>query len=247
MELSDLPDAALLDILVLVDAVAPGGALAQLPFHDYGTPTGFGRQPVAGNVHDGLDLDVVVELAVLQAGAAPSQCEEVLTNPLPAGIDPVEGDLHGRIRGEQIRHFVPHRLIEVIAVSPLQPFHRFRILDAIGFGLEPCKLRPEFGGFFHSGAHAGFFGFTGEHWNENEEGRSREEADASHGPTPGSLSAFGILIRPLLPHDLPPRVRSVQVFCPAKPPPWDAGRIPNRSPRLCRIYSDMRMIGQFEP
>jgi len=85
---ADLPHAVLLDVLVLERAFTQRGALAELAGHQHRAPTTLRRLAVVGHVDDRLQIEMIVELAELQARVA-AQSVEVLAHALLADVDAV--------------------------------------------------------------------------------------------------------------------------------------------------------------
>ena len=136
VELRDLPDAVVLDVLVLVRAFAPARALAVLPAHDERAPAGLRGLAVVRDVHDGLQLDVLVQAAFGQADLAAAERVEIRAHALLADVHAVLRDLDGAVLREQVGDVVPLRLVDVVAVGTLQSLDGIRVGDAVGIGFD---------------------------------------------------------------------------------------------------------------
>ena len=115
----ELPDAVLLHELVLVDRLTPERRLAGRPGHaDVGAARASGAA-VGQHGHDGLQVDVIVDLAFGES--CWTECAFSPRRMLVApGVDALQADLHRAVRGEQVRDVVPHLAIDVVAVGVLE-------------------------------------------------------------------------------------------------------------------------------
>ena len=114
----ELPDAALLHELVLVDRLAPQRAAAGRAGHaDVGAARASGAA-VGHHGHDRLQVNVIVDLAFGES-CRPNAFSprRMLVRP---GVDTLQTDLHRAVGGEQIRDVVPHLPIDVVAVRVLE-------------------------------------------------------------------------------------------------------------------------------
>src|SRR6185369_7361074 len=114
----ELPDAALLHELILVDPFAPLALATDATGHVELAAADARRQAVAGYRDDGLQLDVIVEPAGFKTLLA--QCAEEGAHAFPADVDALLRELDRAVVGEQVGELIPLRAVEVVAVDPLQ-------------------------------------------------------------------------------------------------------------------------------
>ena len=141
MHLAELPDAAFLDVLVLVGPFGPDGALAVLTDLDQCAPAAFRREAVRRDVHDALQDHVIVELALLEPFAADDAIVEL-------------GDTSTCRRRRRNRRAPPwwpgssannaadvaaQLLVDVIAVGALQALDGFRVLEQVDSCSSPAS------------------------------------------------------------------------------------------------------------
>src|SRR5690606_21515999 len=101
VELLDLPDAVLLHVLVLVRPLAEESLLAEPAEKKESPPACFRRAAVLRDRHDGLELQVLVELARVEAGLAVAERVKVLADAFLADVHTVEPDLDRAVLREE--------------------------------------------------------------------------------------------------------------------------------------------------
>src|SRR6185312_14928426 len=126
----ELPLPALLHVRVLVHALHPGPGAAVLPDHVELAAAGAGRQPVGRDIHDRLQLDVIVHAPEAEA-LRRSQAEE-LADVGPPDIHPGEAGLEGAVADEQVRDLIPAPAVDVVAVDALQVLDLLLVLQQQG-------------------------------------------------------------------------------------------------------------------
>ncbi len=145
----DLPDAVVLDVLVLVRTFAPTRALAELSGKNDIPPGGSRGRAIRGHRHDGHELHVLVDLAwgqtrltglrrmpLRRKAHRMAECMQVFANAPLADIDSVEPDFDGAVGCEQARGVVPESAVEVVAVRALQSLDIVTVLEQRLAGFE---------------------------------------------------------------------------------------------------------------
>jgi hypothetical protein len=141
VEPADLPDAVLLDVLVLEGAFAPEGTLPQLARQDDVPPGSPGGATVLREGHDRHQLQVLVQLPRRETPAAIAEGVEVFTDTVTPVVHAIQTHLDRRTGREQISGVVPQCLIDVIAIDTLQILERVEVLEPRAAQLEllhPC-------------------------------------------------------------------------------------------------------------
>ena len=139
----ELPDASLLHELVLVDRLAPQRAATGRPRHaDLGAARASGAA-VGQHGHDGLQVDVIVDLAFGESRR--TERVQPAADARPPCVDARETQLHRAVRGEQIRDVVPHLPIDVVAVRVLEIADLDLVAQSLGTRGEIRHLRRQRG------------------------------------------------------------------------------------------------------
>ncbi len=141
VKLLDLPDASLPGILVLVEAIAPGRVFLELAEEGELAPAPLRCAAVGADVHDGLQLHVVIELSVRQTGAgiAATFADQPFQDACLAHVHAIDADFHGGIVREQIRSLVPVSLVDVVAVGTLELFDLIGVFQPLRVGRHGGK------------------------------------------------------------------------------------------------------------
>src|SRR4029079_4168081 len=141
MECLNLPDAALLHVLVLEHAEAPARVLVVYGLLREHVPTTLRRAAVRRDVHDRLQLHLIEEQVRLRRlGAVELQEREDV---LLADIHTAAADFDRTVRGEEIGGFRPELFFGVEAVNFLQILHRLLALETRDVVLERRGARAE--------------------------------------------------------------------------------------------------------
>ena len=118
MDLADLPDPVVPHVLILGDADTPFVKLPGLCGLDKNAPAAPGALAVRGDMHDRLQLHLIVEPAGLRKFG--TDAAQISQHPLLADEGPASIDLVLAVVGEQVRSLRPHALVGVVAVDALQ-------------------------------------------------------------------------------------------------------------------------------
>src|SRR6185437_8998014 len=118
VELRDPPHAVLVDVVVLVDSLAPF-ALAAASQHDIAAPARLRRAVVGRHIDDRLKHRIIVELTVLEPARAHQL--EGAANVASSRVDAALPEFIRRIVAEERRGAIPEALVDVVAVGRLQP------------------------------------------------------------------------------------------------------------------------------
>ena len=125
---AELPDAVLLDELVLVQRRAHRRARAEIQLLHHARAD-LGRLAVGRDVDHGLILDVVAEPVLARAFLA-EHVEQERAHALAADVGAALRELDRAVRGEQVREIVPEILVEVVAVRARQVVDLVEVLGA---------------------------------------------------------------------------------------------------------------------
>ena len=132
----NLPDAGVLHVGELVNALGPGGGSAEAAEHGKDAPPCFGGLAAGIQMNHRLQDHVVVEPAIGQPDFPSADVlDQMFPDARPADKDSVGVIRHG-VGGKQIGHVVPHPLVDVVAVGPLELLNGAYVLAARYFGLE---------------------------------------------------------------------------------------------------------------
>jgi hypothetical protein len=166
VERSDLPDAIILYIADLIEALGPAGARAKAAHHHKGAPAALRALSARRDMDDGLHHHVIIETVIAEADLARADILiEVLGD---AGLTDEHACRivgHGVIR-EELREIGPEALVEIVAVGVLQLLDRRHILGELDFGLQPVEAGVE------RGIVGGWSGYARTGGRHNKGGRS---------------------------------------------------------------------------
>ncbi len=169
----NLPDAAVLPITDLINALSPQGVTAVAADHRQRAPAALRRAATGPEMNHRLNVHVVVQPSRPQAELAHLDGADVQiqvsTNAFPADKHP------GRIVGHRIirkenGQVLPHALVEVIAVGTLQLLDRQQVFGGSYPGLQPLEALLQF---------RRNRGGSSSHFHDAEQGRGR--AKRRHG------------------------------------------------------------------
>ena len=117
MQRFELPCAAFFHEAVLEDAFAPGAFSLIHARHREFAAARLRGAAIGRDVGDNLQLQMIVEHPFGDLG---TRRLEELSDAALSGVDAAEPHFDGAVGREQIRHFVPHAAIHVVAIDPLQ-------------------------------------------------------------------------------------------------------------------------------
>ncbi len=132
VEPGDFPNAILLAIFILIDAIADHAGGVQVTGRNQRPPAALGVCAVRRDIHNGLDLGVIVQLAILRL----AQPLQVLQHPRPTDEDAAATDFQRAVLGIQIRNLLPQVLVHVVPVGTLQDLDLALIIQSIHLPLQ---------------------------------------------------------------------------------------------------------------
>ncbi len=128
MELRELPDAAFLHVLVLIDADAPHAVGAWLRQLHRTLPASRCRLAVCSDDDDGLKHHVIIQVTLRQPLRTEQQ--QRAADSILADVNTALAVFERAVAREQVRRVVPQTLVEIEAEGGLQVFDGVLVFEA---------------------------------------------------------------------------------------------------------------------